>query len=178
MEYYERTLSGLAYLDGVTSLLGRMRNEHPTTGVWEAADFQWWWRKPRDTDSWGQLFWVDATGSPVAAAVVTDWGERFALDVISVPSADLVREVLQRSLAVLDQGESAIEVMVDDQDTLMISLLTDAGLARSTYVDGTAWMPAKVAPEVSNLSTGYSLTSRADVSGTPHHMVKRNGSQV
>ena len=130
MDFDLRTLSGLAYLDAVTTLLQRARSEQPTAGLWEAADFQWWWRKPRDTDSWDQLFWFDTSGSPVAAAVVTDWGGSFALDVIVLPSVDLGREVSRRGLEMLGGVVSTIEVLVDDRDTFMASLLTDADLHR------------------------------------------------
>lgn len=178
MDFDLRTLSGLAYLDAVTTLLQRARCEHPTAGLWEASDFQWWWRKPRDTDSWDQLFWFDTSGSPVAAAVVTDWGRSLALDVIDLPSVDLVREVWQRGLATLDRVVSSVEVLVDDQDTLMASLLIGAGFALSPDGDSTAWMSAEARPKVSGLASGYSLRSRTDASGVRHHMVGRNGPQV
>jgi hypothetical protein len=106
MDFAERTLSGLDYLATVTALLRRVRIEHPTAGVWEAADLQWWWRKPRTTDDGGQLFWFDTSGDPVAAAVVTDWGGRLGLDVITLPSVadETVRSVWQRGLRAADNA--------------------------------------------------------------------------
>ena len=38
------------YLAAVTELLQRIRGAHPTKGLFEAADLQWWWRAPRSTD--------------------------------------------------------------------------------------------------------------------------------
>ena len=113
----EQGLSGREYLAGVTTLLQRVRAEHPTRGVWEAADLQWWWRKPRPTDSWLHPFWFDASGDPVAAAVATDWGGRIGLDIIVTPSSpeELVEEAWQRGLAVVKEDQPPIvEVMIDD----------------------------------------------------------------
>ena len=39
--------SGLEYLALATELLQRVRLADAATGVWEAADLQWWWRTPR-----------------------------------------------------------------------------------------------------------------------------------
>ena len=110
--------------------------------------------------------------------MVTDWGGTFALDVIVLPSVDLVREVSRRGLAILDGVVSTVEILVDDQDTYMASLLTDAGFALRPGQDATAWMSAAARPDVSSLSTGYSLASRAELPDSPHHMVGRNGAQV
>jgi len=38
-------------LEAVTALLQRVRSAHPTAGLYEAADLQWWWRTPRSTDN-------------------------------------------------------------------------------------------------------------------------------
>ena len=75
MREAERLLSGRDYLAAAVDLLHRVRASHPTAGVWEAADPEWWWRKPRPTDEWDQLFWfVDE--QPIAAAIATDWAGR------------------------------------------------------------------------------------------------------
>ena len=66
---------GLHYLEDVTVLLQRIRSAHPTAGLYEAADLQWWWRKPRSTDDLPQLFWFDHLGRPEAAVIATDWGD-------------------------------------------------------------------------------------------------------
>lgn len=39
-----------------TELLQRARRADPLAGIWEAADVQWWWRKPRRSDDVEQLF--------------------------------------------------------------------------------------------------------------------------
>ena len=55
---------GLGSLEAVTVLLQRRRRTHPTAGLFEAADLQWWWRVPRPTDDVSQLFWFDELGRP------------------------------------------------------------------------------------------------------------------
>lgn len=173
MDPVERTLSGLDYLTGVTSLLQRVRNQHPTAGVWEAADFQWWWRKPRETDSWDQLFWFDDAGDPVAAAVLTDWGERLGLDILTLPglAPDLRSAVWRRALESLDRAAPMpAEVAVDDADGLLVSLLESAGFVALPHKGGSAWMKAEDAPSISDLTEGYELLSRSQIGDTPHHM--------
>lgn len=181
MDAYERPLSGLEYLEGVTCLLQRVRSAHPTAGVWEAADLQWWWRKPRSTDDSAHPFWFDDADHEVAAAVVTEWSGRFGLDLIVVPSlgAGIVREVWHSGLASLRAvGASTVEVMVDDDDGVMVSLLDDSGFVALPEKGASAWMPAEARPEPSPLTVGYSLRSRLEMGNSPHHMVARSGAQV
>ena len=87
----------------------RIRSAHPTAGLFEAADLQWWWRTPRSTDNLPQLFWFDHLGRPEAAVIATDWGDRIALDPIVMPDAtpDWVAHVMERGLA--HAGESGLE---------------------------------------------------------------------
>ena len=96
----EQQLVGLDYLSAATALLHRARRAHPTKGLYEAADLQWWWRSPRSTDHLGQLFWFDQLGRPSAAVIATDWGDRIALDPIVLPDAtsDWVAHVIDRGL--------------------------------------------------------------------------------
>src|ERR1700682_712517 len=75
----EQKARGLHYLALATELLQRARLAHPTAGLWEAADLQWWWRTPRPSDNVEQSFWLDGDG-PVAALLFTDWGRAWACD--------------------------------------------------------------------------------------------------
>ena len=54
-----------------TQLLQRVRMEDAEAGLWEAADVQWWWRKPRASDRVDEVFWVDEDG-PCAGILLTD----------------------------------------------------------------------------------------------------------
>ena len=89
---------GLDYLETATALLQRVRGAHPTKGLFEAADLQWWWRTPRSTDHVPQLFWFDQLGRPEDAVIATDWSDGIALAPIFMPEAtrDQVSEVIAR----------------------------------------------------------------------------------
>lgn len=166
--------SGMSYLTEVTALLQRARNEHPTKGLWEAADRQWWWRTPRSTDDQSHPFWYDEHG-PVAAAVTTEWRSATWLDLLTLPSveASVLREVFARGRS-LNTDLASVEMLVDDEDEALIGLLSDAGFHQESG-DVTAWMAAATAPEVSALPDGYTLHSRATSASTVHHFAQRNG---
>ncbi len=86
MQPTEQLRSGLQYLETISTFLQRARAAHPWKGLYEAADLQWWWGRPRATDA-SQLFWFDAHGEPEAAAILTDWTKAIALDVMVLPDA-------------------------------------------------------------------------------------------
>ena len=98
---HEEHRVGSDALECVTRLLQRVRAAHPTSGLYEAADLQWWWRMPRATDDVPQLVWFDELGRPGAAVVVTAWSDRIALDPMVLPDAtpDWVAHVMGRGLA-------------------------------------------------------------------------------
>ena len=168
---------GMSYLTEVTALLQRARREHPTKGLWEAADRQWWWRAPRSTDDQPMPFWYDEHG-PVAAAVVNEWSSTTWLDLITLPSVkdSLIRELLERGLT-LTADLLSVEMLVDNEDAVLIGLLGDAGF-RQESGDVTAWMAAATLPEVGTLADGYSLHSRASTASIAHHFAQRNGPEV
>lgn len=169
--------SGLSYLTEVTALLQRARQEHPTKGLWEAADRQWWWRTARSTDDRPMPFWYDDHG-PVAAAVVNEWSSTTWLDLITLPSvkASLLREVFERGQT-LTADLPPVEMLVDDKDEALRALLSDSGFHRESG-DVTAWMSAAAAPEVSTLSDGYLLHTRASNGSAPYHYARRNGPEA
>jgi ribosomal protein S18 acetylase RimI-like enzyme len=169
--------SGMSYLTEVTALLQRARQEHPTKGLWEAADRQWWWRAPRSTDGQPMPFWYDDHG-PVAAAVANEWSSTTWLDLITLPSvnASLIREVFERGQT-LTADLPSVEMLVDDEDEELEVLLTDNGLHQESG-DVTAWMGAAAVPEVSTLADGYSLHTRASNPSTVHHFAQRIGPEV
>jgi len=71
----EQHLGGLDSLHAVTALLQRIRNAHPTAGLYQAAELLWWWRDPRSTDELPQLFWFDGQGRSAAAVIAADFGD-------------------------------------------------------------------------------------------------------
>lgn len=154
-------LSGPSYLNEVTALLQRVRQEHPTFGLWEAADLQWWWGKPRSTDTQAKYFWYDSEG-PVAAAVLTDWGSTSWLDLIVVPSVRprMLPEVFEVGLERYEETPN-LEMLVDDDDEALVDLLEDAEF-QSEPADLTAWMDSPQEAIPTGLAEGYSLRTRAD----------------
>lgn len=174
---------GLRYLADATALLRRVRHAHPTKGLYEAADLQWWWRSPRPTDHLPQLFWFDDLGRPEAAVIVTEWRDRTALDPIVMPDAppERVAHVVERGLAhAAEHGFDAVELEVDRADHVVLAAFLRHGF--TIKEDGLAvvetWLAADARPVISALDEGYRLSSRLDVSPRPHHMIERSGPDV
>jgi RimJ/RimL family protein N-acetyltransferase len=170
---------GLESVETVTTLLQRNRNAHPTAGLYEAADLQWWWRNPRSTDSVPQLFWFDELDRPETAVIATDWGNRIALDPIFLPDAtsEWIAHVVDRGLAHAEKcGYAAVGLEVDRGDDVLRDVLVGHGFA--IVEDGLVetWLATDARPEISPLHDGYRLSSRLETMHRPHHMIsaKRN----
>ncbi len=177
--------SGLDYVNTATDLLQRVRSAHQTKGLFEAAEIQFWWSKPRRTDTIDQLFWFDDNGRPVAAVLVNDFGDGSSLlyedpmivvTVMPDASSDDVAHVVDRGLAhVAGLGIEAVELEVDQVDETMRSVLFDRGF--EVKGDGLVecWLDAAARPAVTDLAEGYRLVSRQQVDSTPHHMNQPGG---
>lgn len=164
---------GLDHLAAVTRLLQRIRAEHPTAGLFEAADLQWAWRNPKATDDLPQLHWVDDHGRPHAAVVVTETGDRASLAPFVLPDStpDWVAHVVERGLAhAAAAGIDAIGLEVARDDEVLLEVL--AGHGFEVEDDGVVecWLAAGDRPGVSELHAGYRLTSRREAPGGPHHL--------
>lgn len=169
----EETRVGLDYLETVTGLLQRVRSTHPTAGLYESADLQWWWRNPRSTDEIPQLFWFDNGGNPEAAAILVDWGGELALVPITMPAAadDRVAHVLKRGLAHAgDSGFETVTLEIDRSNVHLLRLLTALGFTTEEGLVET-WLTAANRPPVSPLLEGYHLNTRSATVGRPHHMI-------
>ena len=165
----------------VTQLLQRVRSTHPTAGLYEAADLQWWWRMPRPTDDLPQLFWFAADGRPEAAAIVTAWTTRTTLDLLMLPDATdaIVRQVVDRGLAhAAALGFTDVTIEADGDNRQILGLLAEHGFTTTELSVVEAWMDAAERPGVSPLHPGYHLTSRETPSARPHHMIARSGPDV
>jgi GNAT superfamily N-acetyltransferase len=172
---------GVRYLEEVTTLLQRVRAAHPTMGVYEAADYQWWWRKPRSTDELPQLFWLDDAGRPEAAVIATDWGDAIGLDPIVMPHADRdwVAHVVERGLAhATESGFNAIDIVIDRADDIMTEVLAGHGFTTTKDEGVDSWLIAADRPVISSLHSDYRLVTRLDTLSDPHHMTARNGPDV
>ncbi len=172
---------GLRSLEAATALLQRVRRAHPTKGLYEAADLQWWWRIPRATDDLRQLFWFDDLDRPEAAVIVTDWGDRIALDPIVMPDAapDWVAHVVERGLAHSGAaGFGTVELEVDRADAVTRAVLAGHGFTIKEEGLVETWMAADARPEISARREDYRLCSRLDTMQRPHHLIKRSGPDV
>lgn len=167
--------SGLDYLATVTELLDRIRTEHPTWGLFEAAEVQWWWAEvQRSTDDLGQLFWLDDEGRPVAAAIATRFGESTQLDPLVLPdaSADWVAHVMHRGLEhVASNGYDDAILEVDRADDVLRTVLLERGFAIKEDGLVESWLAPDDRPPVSSCPDGYQLRDRAEAPDRPHHMV-------
>jgi predicted N-acetyltransferase YhbS len=170
-------LRGLERLNATTTVLQRARRVDPLGGMWEAADVQWWWRRPRATDELALPVWSDDAG-PVAAAGLTAWGDTWQADVFTVPSIVDAREVWTAALeaAAGHRGE-ALQVLVREDDAPLVNLAIKSGFAMTDELSGTTWMDADQRPAVAKVD-GFTIVDRATRADRPHPMIARNGASV
>jgi GNAT superfamily N-acetyltransferase len=176
----ELHVKGLQYLTLATELLQRARLAHPTAGLWEAADLQWWWRTPRSSDNIEQSFWLDGDG-PVAALLLTDWGRAWSCDPILVPGVanTMLPVVWSRVINLIDSMKlKNVEVLARDDDPALLQLLAESGFAPAEGHSANTWMMAERRPEPASVPEGFRLLDRTEAGGRPHHMVLRSGVEV
>ncbi len=176
----EKFRAGIDYLEAVTELLQRVRNAHPTFGLYQAAELQFWWSVARSTDSFDQLFWFDDRDRSVAAVTVTDFShgaslvyQRPTIVVTVMPDASpaWVAHVVQRGLAHLDEHEiRGVELEADRNDDVMRNVLRGHGFTIKGEAVVECWMEAKARPEISALHHGYRLCTRLETMDRPHHL--------
>lgn len=172
---------GRQYLDLVTALLQRVRLADATAGVWEAADLQWWWRRDQHDDPRNATFWFDDGDEPIAAVILTDWGEGWGVDVIEVPDDDRFERPALWPHAVERMRHMAgkpIETSVRDDDPPTTVRLTATGFSALDEVVVSCWMPATQRPAVTPLPDGYRLVPRSSSTDRPHHLIPRSGPSV
>lgn len=173
-----RDARGTEALELATRLLQRARTVDPGAGVWEAADLQWWSRRPRPSDTLPQRFWL-VDGEPVAVALLTWWSHAWGLDLLVVPGAQVdVDEVWQHGLRTVDElGAEAVESLVDVADEASAARLTAAGFVAGDRSGSLRGRPSDLEP-VRDLPDGYVLVDRTARPRDPHPMVSRNGPDV
>lgn len=173
---------GLDHLRDAARLLQRIRSAHPTAGLYEAADLQWWWsQRPRPTDDLPQLYWFDHRGRPEAAVIATAFGARTQLDPIVLPDAspELVAHVVERGLEHANGlGIEAVGLEVDAADHLLRDVLLERGFAVESDGLVETWLAAGARPEVSALHDGYRLSTRLETMQRPHHMINAERNHV
>jgi len=179
MALEEVRVTGFAYAGLATKLLQRARLADAEAGLWEAADVQWWCRKPRRSDELEQLFWTDDDG-PVAAVLLTDFGRAWQCDAVVVPGVSSIAPstVWARAAEAIDAlRPEAVEVLARDDDFAFVDVLHRGGFVANSR-SGIAWMNADARSEVANLPEGFVLVDRADETIKPHPMRRRNGEGI
>lgn len=173
----EHKATGLEALALATTLLQRARQADPLAGVWEAADVQWAWRRPRRSDDVEKLFWLDDAG-PVAGVLLTTPNDgSWQCDPVIVSGKGLdPATVWQRALEHAAQHSPNFAIPVSDDDAVLRQLAQQSGLTAGDS-DSTAWLATMQLPQTRAQHDGFVLTDRATASG-PHPMQTRAGDQV
>jgi predicted N-acetyltransferase YhbS len=170
-------LRGLGRLNATTTVLQRARLADPLGGMWEAADVQWWWRRPRPTDELALPVWFDEIG-PVAAAGLTAFDDAWQTDVFAVPSIVDEEDVWAATFEATGRHqEEALKVLVCGDDAPLVDLAIQDGFAITDELSGTAWMDADQRPAVAQVD-GFAIVDRVRSAGRPHPMIARNGELV
>jgi len=169
-------LGSVERLEATSTVLRRARLADPLGGTWEAADVQWWWRRPRATDDLALPLWFDEVG-PVAAAGLTAWQDAWQVDVFAVPSIVRLEDVWAATLtAAASYSDVALKMLVRDADELLADLAIASGFV-VTEESGTMWMDADDRPPV-ELVDGFTVVDRLARADRPHPMIARNGELV
>lgn len=169
--------SGLDAQELATRLLQRTRSADPDRGLWEAADVQWWWRRPSASDDVEQPFWLDDDG-PVAGILLTGDRTGCQVDPIVVPGAfDLDTTFAAALEAGRRYSPGGFDIPVGDDDTALLPLARGAGLTAG-YTDSTAWLHTRDVGAVRPVADGFVLVDRTQRADAAHPMRKRNGERV
>ena len=168
-------LRGLARLNATTRILQRARIDDPNNGMWEAADAQWWWRRPRPTDDLLLPVWFDEEG-PVAAAGLTAWDEIWQADVFSAPPTVDEEEVWDATLEAAARHRGTLQVLARE-DSSAVRLAIQRGFVMTDELSGTLWMDEGKRETVAKVD-GFTIVDRTTRPDGVHPMVARNGERV
>lgn len=170
-------LGGLERLQATTTVLQRARLADPMSGMWEAADVQWSWARPRVTDELALPVWFDDAG-PVAAAGLTAAGDTWQADLFAVPGSVDEDAVWAATLQAADERHGGeLELNVLGPDLSMRRRATESGFSLIDESSGTSWMDPDERPPVERVE-GFTVVDRVMRADRPHPMIPRNGEAV
>lgn len=162
-----------------TKLLQRSRLADPHTGIWEAADIQWSWRKRRESDDVEQPFWIDDHG-PVAGIWITSSSNSWQLDPIIVPHSPAPdpETIWNHTLDVIaNQPDVSVDVPIADTDSTFQELAKESGFVAAD-TDYTGWMNVSDTPHPAPVADGFQIVDRTVRTDMPHPMSDRNGEEI
>jgi GNAT superfamily N-acetyltransferase len=177
MKLTRRNLTGQKYLSTVTDLAQRIRLEGAHEGLYEAADFQWWWRKGDAPFPERQIFWFDASDNAVACLVRFDAGDEWDNDFLWLPSARRVveKQVIPEVVAAITTPDKLSKIYLRADDVVLLKAIEDAGFVKRS--DALVITELVSDPARTQLPPGFHLTSRVEDS-SPHHLMRRNGEGI
>ena len=176
-ELRERQAAGLEYLQLATALLQRDRLAHPTAGVWEAADLQWWWRRDQHAHPAAATFWF-RDDAPVAALVFTNWEKFVGCDVIGMDAEGAATAWSRAGADAERYAGRTVETAVGEDDPISQESAKRAGFEPTDELAVPNWMDAEERPPVSPLPEGFEVRDREADPSRPHHMIGRSGEHV
>lgn len=177
MNLTKRNLTGKEYLSTVTDLAQRIRLEGAHEGLYEAADFQWWWREDDAAIPDRQIFWFDALGNAVACLKRLDTGSEWNNDFLWLPAARQVVEdqLIPEVVALITTPDKLAKIYLRADDIVLLKAIEDAGFVKGS--DTLVLTELVNDPATTQLPAGFHLTSRVEDS-SPHHLMRRNGERI
>jgi GNAT superfamily N-acetyltransferase len=145
--------------------------------MWESADVQWWWGRPRLTDEVALPVWFDEFG-PVAAAGLTAEKASWQIDVFAVPSIVKEEEIWNTTLeATAESRSDVLEMLVREVEAPLTDLALRSAFTMSEKLSGTSWMDADHRPPVTHVD-GFTIVDRVERADRPHPMIARGGELI
>lgn len=171
-------LAGTEYLTAVTSLLQAYRLAHPSGGIWEAADLQWWWTRDPHDDSGRAMIWYDRSG-PRVAVTLTVWSKTLAsVDVLG----DLTRPEPWQWVATAAPSAAktygGLGKAVPDGEQAWQTSLTALGFSPTDETYLSMWRTADDVAAPPDAPAGYRIVNRLNQPEGTHWLAARNGDQV
>lgn len=167
--------TGVDYLRCVTDLLQRQRLADPFTGLYEAADLQWWYTRDPHSDPADAVVWLDGD-EPVTAAVFSRWSAgNYGCAVLGDPSVAAAWEFVRRRSDEL--AGASIDMEIDPACSVSASAAARAGFVERGPSYAITWLDAQHRAAPRPLPTGYTLVARPD-QDCPHPMIGRNGAEI
>ena len=128
--------------------------------MWEAADVQWWWRRPRATDDLALPVWFD-DARPRGGGRADGLGRHLAGRRVRGPVDRRREDVWAATLeAAAGHPGGPLQVLVRQVDVELANLAIQSGFAMTDELSGTTWMDADQRPSMEQVD-GFAIVDRA-----------------